>query len=106
MKIALIGIGKIANYQMQAITHTPGIKLIDVALSVGYDDPSHFSRSFRQICGVAPRRYRKTLLARPQSLRGALPVPEPRDQAGLNLECAFVSDDPPAAGQAEVPRPL
>lgn len=29
MKIALIGIGKIANYQMQAITHTPGIKLID-----------------------------------------------------------------------------
>lgn len=29
MKIALIGIGKIANYQMQAITHTPGIKLVD-----------------------------------------------------------------------------
>ncbi len=29
MEIALIGIGKIANYQMQAITHTPGIKLID-----------------------------------------------------------------------------
>lgn len=29
MQIALIGIGKIANYQMQAITHTPGIKLTD-----------------------------------------------------------------------------
>jgi D-galactose 1-dehydrogenase len=29
MQIALIGIGKIANYQMQAITHTQGIKLID-----------------------------------------------------------------------------
>ena len=29
MQIALIGIGKIANYQMQAITHTKGIKLID-----------------------------------------------------------------------------
>lgn len=29
MRIALIGIGKIANYQMQAITHTPGIKLVD-----------------------------------------------------------------------------
>jgi D-galactose 1-dehydrogenase len=29
MLIALIGIGKIANYQMQAITHTQGIKLID-----------------------------------------------------------------------------
>ena len=29
MLIALIGIGKIANYQMQAVTHTPGIKLVD-----------------------------------------------------------------------------
>ena len=29
MQIALIGIGKIANYQMQAITHTQGIKLVD-----------------------------------------------------------------------------
>ncbi len=29
MRIALIGIGKIANYQMQAINHTPGIKLTD-----------------------------------------------------------------------------
>lgn len=29
MQIGLIGIGKIANYQMQAISHTKGIKLID-----------------------------------------------------------------------------
>lgn len=29
MKIGLIGIGKIANYQMQAISHTNGISLID-----------------------------------------------------------------------------
>lgn len=29
MRIALIGIGKIANYQMQAISHTKGIKLVD-----------------------------------------------------------------------------
>jgi len=29
MRIALIGIGKIANYQMQAISHTPGIQLTD-----------------------------------------------------------------------------
>jgi D-galactose 1-dehydrogenase len=29
MKIGLIGIGKIANYQMQAISHTRGINLID-----------------------------------------------------------------------------
>jgi predicted dehydrogenase len=29
MRIALIGIGKIANYQMQAISHTRGVKLVD-----------------------------------------------------------------------------
>jgi predicted dehydrogenase len=29
MRIALIGIGKIANYQMQAINHTKGITLVD-----------------------------------------------------------------------------
>lgn len=29
MKIGLIGIGKIANYQMQAISHTKGISLVD-----------------------------------------------------------------------------
>ncbi len=29
MRIGLIGIGKIANYQMQAITHTSGITLVD-----------------------------------------------------------------------------
>jgi D-galactose 1-dehydrogenase len=29
MKIGLIGIGKIANYQMQAISHTRGISLVD-----------------------------------------------------------------------------
>ncbi len=29
MRLALIGIGKIANYQMQAIAHTKGIKLVD-----------------------------------------------------------------------------
>lgn len=29
MKIGLIGIGKIANYQMQAITHTEGVCLVD-----------------------------------------------------------------------------
>jgi D-galactose 1-dehydrogenase len=29
MRIALIGIGKIANYQMQAISHTKGIELVD-----------------------------------------------------------------------------
>ena len=33
MRIALIGIGKIANYQMQAVTHTKGIQLVDATTS-------------------------------------------------------------------------
>ena len=41
MQIALIGIGKIANYQMQAITHTPGIKLTD-AHDLDFNDPDVF----------------------------------------------------------------
>ena len=31
---------------------------LDIALEVGYDDPSHFSRAFKRIAGVSPREYR------------------------------------------------
>lgn len=36
-------------------------KIIDVAFSMGYNDPSHFSRAFRRLTGVSPRDYRKQL---------------------------------------------
>ena len=32
---------------------------LDIALEVGYDDPSHFSRAFKRIAGVSPREYRR-----------------------------------------------
>jgi AraC-like DNA-binding protein len=35
-----------------------GIKIIDVAYAVGYDDPSHFSRAFRRAAGISPRAFR------------------------------------------------
>ena len=38
-------------------------KIIDIALSTGYNDPSHFSRAFRRLTGVSPRDYRKRILA-------------------------------------------
>ncbi|WP_455204087.1 helix-turn-helix domain-containing protein [Kaarinaea lacus] len=38
-----------------------GAKIIDIAYSMGYNDPSHFSRAFRRLTGVSPRDYRKQL---------------------------------------------
>ena len=39
----------------------PDTKVIDVAYSVGYEDPSHFARAFRRLAGVSPREYRHYL---------------------------------------------
>ena len=32
---------------------------LEIALEVGYEDPSHFSRAFKRIAGVSPREYRR-----------------------------------------------
>jgi AraC-like DNA-binding protein len=37
----------------------PSQKILDVAQAVGYSDPSHFARSFRNIAGVSPGEYRR-----------------------------------------------
>ena len=37
----------------------PAEKIIDVGLSLGYDDASHFTRAFRRFSGTCPREYRK-----------------------------------------------
>ena len=36
----------------------PTLKLLDIAQATGYEDASNFSRAFRRIAGVSPRRYR------------------------------------------------
>jgi AraC-like DNA-binding protein len=37
---------------------TPDLKIIDIAYSLGYEDPSHFSRAFRRMIGESPREFR------------------------------------------------
>ena len=36
----------------------PAMKIIDVAMMVGYDSPQHFTRAFHRFTGVTPSRYR------------------------------------------------
>ena len=42
-----------------ALLQDPDTKIIDIALSVGYGDPSHFARAFRRLTGVSPREFRR-----------------------------------------------
>jgi len=39
----------------------PGLRILDVAYALGYEDPSNFARSFRQIAGMGPERFRRDL---------------------------------------------
>ncbi|MGB5570644.1 MAG: helix-turn-helix transcriptional regulator, partial [Sedimenticolaceae bacterium] len=41
----------------------PRNNVIDAACEVGFSDPSHFSRAFRQMAGVSPREFRRQQLA-------------------------------------------
>lgn len=38
---------------------TPGMKIVDVARSVGFDDHSDFTRMFRRVGGLTPREFRR-----------------------------------------------
>ncbi len=40
----------------------PGAKIIDVAMTAGYQSPQHFTRAFRRFTGLTPTRYRRALV--------------------------------------------
>jgi AraC-like DNA-binding protein len=40
----------------------PDIQLIDVAMTLGYENQSNFGRSFRRIAGISPGKYRRQML--------------------------------------------
>jgi AraC-like DNA-binding protein len=37
----------------------PSLKIIDVAVALGYSDPAHFTRAFRRWCSIGPLEYRR-----------------------------------------------
>ncbi len=39
----------------------PGAKIIDVAMTAGYDNQQHFTRAFRRFTGLTPTRYRRAM---------------------------------------------
>jgi AraC-like DNA-binding protein len=41
----------------------PGNPIIDIAMAIGYDDQSHFTRAFRRISGMTPMAYRAAVIA-------------------------------------------
>lgn len=59
---------KVLEYaRLEAATEmlaTPNLKIIDIAYSLGYEDPSHFSRAFRRLVGQSPREFRTRQLAK------------------------------------------
>jgi YesN/AraC family two-component response regulator len=49
------------DYRISRAKHllaNPGMSIIDIGLSVGFNDPSYFSRAFKRRTGMSPSRYR------------------------------------------------
>ena len=49
---------EVINVAMDKLTNTDH-PIIDIAYEVGFNNYTHFSRTFRSITGVAPRDYRR-----------------------------------------------
>lgn len=46
--------------EARSLFRNPNASIIEVAFAVGFNDPSHFTRTFRRHVGVAPSKYRGT----------------------------------------------
>ncbi|NEX21493.1 AraC family transcriptional regulator [Thiorhodococcus mannitoliphagus] len=45
----------------RSFLNDPGAKIIDVAMTAGYDSQQHFTRAFRRFTGLTPTRYRRAM---------------------------------------------
>jgi AraC-like DNA-binding protein len=48
----------------QQLLADPSVRVTDIAVELGYQDPANFSRAFRRWAGVSPRQHRQSLLFR------------------------------------------
>jgi AraC-like DNA-binding protein len=62
----------------------PAVKIIDVAVALGYSDGAHFTRTFRRWCPVGPLEYRRSRVTRRA----------PRSSGGPAVERAFQPANP------------
>jgi AraC-like DNA-binding protein len=44
----------------------PGVKLIEIAFELGYENPPSFTRAFRRWAGVTPSEYRSRISGGPR----------------------------------------
>jgi AraC-like DNA-binding protein len=64
----------LANYRMiqaKRLLANPSMRVADVAVSVGFNDPSYFTRVFRKQEGVSPSEFRATTIFESNRLRAA-----------------------------------
>jgi AraC-like DNA-binding protein len=47
--------------EAKKLLHKPGVRIADVAISVGFHDQSHLTRMFRRLSGLTPRAFRKAV---------------------------------------------
>ena len=52
-------VDKARVFQASSLLKENNLKLIDIALSLGYSDASNFTRAFRRWMGVSPKEYRR-----------------------------------------------
>lgn len=45
----------------RSLLDDPDAKIIDVAMTAGYESPQHFTRAFRRFTGLTPTRYRRAM---------------------------------------------
>lgn len=92
-----------------ALLRDSDIKLIDVAFAAGYTDPAHFSRAFRRMSGMTPRKFRSQRSSGKKTAGSAIAEPGQYDRhraLTIGTETRAEREPPPAGGTAPGGRSL
>jgi len=55
-----IGVDEVRFEMAKELLLKPGVRINEVALSIGFDDQSNFTRMLRRISGFSPKEFLKT----------------------------------------------